>query len=515
MFLRATGPAPDWPTRPAVTGSGGMVATTQPVAARIGVEVLAAGGTAADAAVAVAAALAVAEPRSNGIGGDLMALYWPPGAGRPLALNAAGRAPGAMTGDAVRALGVDLMPQRGPWSATVPGAVSGWAALHQRFGTLPWSRLLEPAIRCAEEGVEVGPSSAARWQRSAGRLQPGSVYLPGGAAPAPGARVRTPALASTLRCLADEGPAAMYTGSLAARVAEHMERTGGPLHADDLAAHQVTWEAPLRGSFRTVDVWELGPSTQGAVVLITLGLLDRYPSDPSLDQLIRALWLAFVEASCRIGDTAGAILDLDDAVERLSARMNDPTHGEPRFPPGTDTVFTAIADAAGTLCSLSTSLYDGFGSGVEIPGTGIVLHNRAAGFSLEGTANLVRPGRRPYHTLVPAALAHGQTRAAIGFVGAFMQPQAQAQTLIRMVDQGHDPQAAIDAPRLRVEVNGAVGLERGLADAADGLRDLGYRVRELDTHRAGVGQLVAVDGERLVGASDRRHDGRAVAVSNG
>ncbi len=515
MFIQATRPAPDWPTQPPVTGSGGIVATTQPVAARIGVDVLAAGGTAADAAVAVAAALAVAEPRSNGIGGDLMALYWPASAGRPLVLNAAGRAPAAMTADAVRALGVDRMPPRGPWSATVPGAVSGWAALHQRFGTLPWSRLLEPAIRCAEEGVEVGPRSAERWRRSADRLQPGSVYLPGGVAPAAGVTVRAPELASTLRYLAGEGPAAMYTGCLAARVAEHVERAGGPMRAGDLAAHQVTWEEPLRGSFRAVDVWELGPSTQGAVVLMALGLLDRFPPDPGPDRVIRALRLAFDEASRRVGDAAGATVDLDAAVERLAGRMDDPVDGDLRFPPGTDTVFTAIADAAGTLCSLSTSLYDGFGSGVEVPGTGIVLHNRAAGFALEHQVNQVGPGRRPYHTLVPAALSPGRVRAAIGFVGAFMQPQAQAQTLIRMLDQGRDPQAAIDAPRLRVEADGAVGLEAGLAAEADGLRDLGYRVRELEPHRAGVGQFVAVDGDRLVGASDRRHDGRALAVADG
>ena len=514
MLLRATQATPDWSTRPPVTGSGGMVATTQPVAARIGVDVLAAGGTAADAAVAVAAALAVAEPRSNGIGGDLMALYWPPGLGRPLALNAAGRAPAAMTADAVRALAVDQMPQRGPWSATVPGAVAGWAALHQRFGTLPWSRLLEPAIRCAEEGVEVGPSSAARWRRSADRLPPGSVYLPGGAPPAAGTRVRTPALAATLRCLADEGPAAMYAGSLAARVAEHLELLGGPMGAADLAAHRVTWDEPIVGSFRGVEVWELGPSTQGAVTIVALGLLDRDPPDPSLDRMIRALRLAFEEASRTIGDASEATIDPGAAVERLSARMAAPQPGGLRFPPGTDTVFTAIADGQGTLCSLSTSLYDGFGSGVEIPGTGIVLHNRAAGFALEGEINLVRPGRRPYHTLVPALLAGGPIRAAIGFVGAFMQPQAQVQSLVRMLDQGHDPQAALDAPRLRVEVDGSVALERGLAGAAAGLRDLGYRIRRLETHRAGVGQFVAVDGGRLVGASDRRHDGRVV-VSDG
>jgi gamma-glutamyltranspeptidase / glutathione hydrolase len=489
-----------------------MVATTQPVAARIGVDVLAAGGTAADAAVAVAAALAVAEPRSNGIGGDLMALYWPSGLGRPLALNAAGRAPAAMTADAVRVLGVDRMPQRGPWSATVPGAVSGWAALHQRFGTMAWARLLEPAIRCADQGVEVGPSSAARWRRSADRLQPGSVYLPGGAAPAAGTRVRTPALAATLRCLADEGPAAMYTGRLAAQVAEHVAGMGGPMGTVDLAAHQITWEEPIVGSFRGVEVWELGPSTQGAVTVIALGLLDRHPPDPSPDRMIRALRLAFEEASRTIGDPSDASIDPRGAIERLSARMPEPQPGGLQFPPGTDTVFTAIADGQGALCSLSTSLYDGFGSGVEIPGTGIVLHNRAAGFSLEGEVNLVRPGRRPYHTLVPALLGQGAVRAAIGFVGAFMQPQAQLQSLVRMLDQGHDPQAALDAPRFRVEIDGSVALEDGCAEAAAALGDLGYRIRRLETHRAGVGQVVALDGAQLVGASDRRHDGRAVVV---
>jgi gamma-glutamyltranspeptidase/glutathione hydrolase len=491
-----------------------MVATTQLVAARIGVEVLAAGGTAADAAVAVAAALAVAEPRSNGIGGDLVALYWPAAADRPLALNAAGRAPAAMTAAAVRALGVDRMPDRGPWSVTTPGAVSGWAALHERFGTLAWSRLLQPAIGCAEEGVEVGPSSATRWRLSAGRLRRDSAYLLGGAAPAAGARMRFPELALTLRCLAEEGPAAMYTGSLAERVAGHLQRIGGPLRTGDLAAHSVTWEEPISGSFRGVDVWELGPSTQGAVALVALGLLDRHPPDPGPGRLVGALRLAFDEASRAIGDAAGVSIDPRAAVERLASRLDDPPDGSLRFPPGTDTVFTAIADAQGTLCSLSTSLYDGFGSGVEVPGTGIVLHNRAAGFSLDEGVNLVGPGRRPYHTLVPAAIARGRVRATIGFVGAFMQPQAQVQALIRMLEQGHDPQAALDAPRLRLEADGSVGLEEGLAGAADALRTIGYRTRRLETHRAGVGQFVAVEGHRLVGASDRRHDGEAVAVSD-
>jgi gamma-glutamyltranspeptidase/glutathione hydrolase len=515
VLLRAAGPTPDWPTRPPITGSGGMVATTQPVAARIGVDVLAEGGTAADAAVAVAAALAVAEPRSNGIGGDLMALYWPGGADRPVALNASGRAPAAMTVHAVRELGVDRMPHRGPWSATVPGAVSGWAALHERFGALPWARLLDPAIRLAEEGVEVGPRTAAGWKRSADRLAPDSVYLPGGAAPPAGTVMRTPQLASTLRCLVEEGPAAMYTGSLAGRVAEHAEGIGGPMRAGDLAGHRITWEEPIRGSFRGVEVWELGPNTQGAVAIIALGLLDRYPPDPGADRVIRALELAFDEASRSIGDASRATIDPKSAIERLAGRMNEPPDDDLQFPPGTDTVFTAVADREGTLCSLSTSMYDGFGSGVEIPGTGIVLHNRAAGFSLEKEVDLVGPGRRPYHTLVPATVADGPVRAAVGFVGAFMQPQAQTQTLVRMLDQGHDPQAAIDAPRLRVEAGGSVSLEDGLADTADGLRGLGYRVRELETHRAGVGQFVAVDGGRLVGGSDSRHDGRAVAVSGG
>jgi gamma-glutamyltranspeptidase/glutathione hydrolase len=334
-------------------------------------------------------------------------------------------------------------------------------------------------------------------------------------APAAGARVRLPDLAATLRRLAEEGPAAMYTGSLVERVAGHLQQLGGPLAAGDLAAHRVTWEEPISGSFRGVDLWELGPSSQGAVALIALGLLDRHPPNPSPARLVGALRLAFDEAACRIGGPAGARIDPQAAIARLAGRLDGPPDGSLRFPPGTNTVFTAIADAQGTLCSLSTSLYDGFGSGVEVPGTGIVLHNRAARFSLDDGVNRVGSGRRPYHTLVPAALALGEVRAALGFVGAFMQPQAKAQALIRMLDQGHDPQAALDAPRLRVEADGSVSLEQGLTGAAAALGAFGHRIRRLERYRAGVGQFVAVERDRLVGASDRRHDGRAVAVADG
>jgi gamma-glutamyltranspeptidase/glutathione hydrolase len=388
---------------------------------------------------------------------------------------------------------------------------------------MAWTGLLEPAIRCAEEGIQVLPRTAAGWQRSAGRLPRDSVYLVDGRPPREGSVLRVPEMATTLRRIADEGPAAIYAGDMAARIAGHVERLGGPMRAEDLAAHRVTWEEPIRGSFRGVDVWELGPSTQGAVALIALGLLDRSPPDVdrtvAADRLIRALRVAFDEAARSIGDPSdpdAQSLDVPEAVDRLAERIDRPFDEEAvRFPPGTDTVFTAIADGHGAVCALSTSLYDGFGSGVEVPGTGIVLHNRAAGFSLEGGVNVVRPGARPYHTLVPAMAVDGSVRAAVGFVGAFMQPQAQVQALIRILDQGLDPQAALDSPRLRLESDGQVALEPGLADLEPALRDLGHRVLPLEVHRAGIGQFVAVDGGRLVGASDPRHDGVAQAVANG
>ncbi len=504
-----------------------VVATSQPLAASAGLAMLAAGGNAVDAAVATAAALTVVEPTSNGIGSDLFALVWD---GRRLhGLNASGRSAAAL--DPEPLLGAP-MPLRGWDAVTVPGAVSGWAALAQRFGRLGLDQLLAPAIAYAEDGFPVSPITAAAWARAATIFADSpdfAPFLPGGGAPVAGQRFAFPAQGRTLRAIAASGGDDFYRGTLAERIAAHAKAGGSPLSGEDLAAHVVDWVQPLAQRWDDVVLHEIPPSGQGIAAAQALALLAETDlADHAADSAdavhlqAEAMKLAFADAHRHVADPAHMLVEaadlLDPAYLRERAagidpqRAGDPEHGVPR--PG-GTVYLCAADAEGRMVSLIQSNYQGFGSGVVVPETGISLQNRGAGFSTErGHPNQLAPAKRPFHTIIPGFLtsSDGAPRMAFGVMGGPMQPQGHVQMVLRTTTWGQNPQAASDAPRWRVESGRGLALE---ADVAPAVRaELARRGHEVsaDTDSFGFGgaQLIARAGHGWLAASDHRKDGQAV-----
>ncbi len=469
--------------RPPAVALDAMVATSQPLATRAGLRVLERGGNAADAAIAAAAVCCVTEPMSTGIGGDCFALVW--SAGAVEGLDAAGPAPAAAE---------QLAPvaERGPLSVTVPGAVAGWAALAERHGRLGLTACLEDAIDAAERGFAVCPITAEAWADSEPPAELGPV-------PATGERVRFPELATTLRAIAEAGPDAFYRGRVAQAIA-----ASSWLDETDLAGFAPRWVEPLRLSYRGHEVLELPPPTQGVAALEGLGLLEGMT--PDLPSRIDAVSLALEDALARVRDGA----DVSELIDReyLEARRHDaPTaaHG-----PAGGTVYLCAVDSDRMAVSFIQSLYMGFGSGIVAPGTGVVLQNRGACFAVQGQ---VVPGRRPYHTIIPGLLLRDQELLGpFGVMGGFIQAQAHVQLVSGLVDDGLDPQAALDRPRFRVEGE-SVSLEEGLWAEGERLEQLGYRVsRDTDLASFGGGQVILVDGDALIGGSDPRKDGYAAGL---
>jgi gamma-glutamyltranspeptidase/glutathione hydrolase len=451
------------------------VATSQPTATDAGVRALRDGGNAADAALAAAAALCVTEPMMTGVGGDAFSIVWRDG--RAEGLDAAGPAPASAPPDAPVAWD-------GPTSVTVPGAVAGWAALAERHGRFGLDRALRDAIDLAERGFEVQPYCASYWRRAPS--------LPEGFAPAAraGDRVRLPELGTTLRAIAERGPEAVYRGPIARAIAG-----ASWLEEDDLAAYAPRWVEPLRAGYRNVEVLELPPPTQGVAALEGLALLEGF-AEPTLPAQIGCVRMALQDAFARVRDGA----DVRDLLRRefVEARRSVTE------PPGS-TVYLCAVDDDGMAVSFIQSLFEGFGAGLAARGTGVVLQNRGAGFGISGA---VEPGRRPYHTIIPGLLlrADGDLLGPFGVMGGFVQAQAHVQLVSALVDDGLDPQGALDRPRFRVDGD-RVALEPGLANRASELRNA--HVDE-DTYGFGGGQAILVqpDGSLLAG-SDRRKDGYA------
>jgi gamma-glutamyltranspeptidase/glutathione hydrolase len=510
----------------------GMVATSHPLAARAGVDVLGAGGTAADAAVAAAAVLCVVDPRSTGIGGDAFALHWARGAREPLALAGAGPAPAGLTPEALTAAGFAAMPQLGPWAVTIPGAVSAWETLLARCGRLGLDRVLAPAIALAQDGFAVTPIVADEWAASAHRLEhdaaAGALLLPGGRPPAAGDRWANPELAAVLREIASGGADAFYRGRTAELIGAAVERAGGALRAADLADWKgAEWVTPLRRRFRDVEVFELPPPGQGLVVLEALGIFEALDFPAPLDSSARAdeehaaiesIKLAFADAARYIADPdvesvpTGMLLS-DGYLARRRAQLDMTAAGVAEAGAVSDTVYISAVDGEGGACSFIQSLYEGFGSGVAVPGTGIVLQNRGSNFVLEpGHPNRVAPGKRPYHTIIPAILGRdGRFCGCLGVVGGYMQPQGQMQILRHLLDHGMGVQAAIDAPRVRFTRGREIAVEPGFnPDVVAELARRGHVIGELDRFSAGGAQAILRDGDRLRGASDPRKDGVAL-----
>jgi len=455
-----------------------MVATSQPLATRAGLRALERGGNAADAALAAAAVLCVTEPMSTGIGGDCFAQVW--WDGKIEGLDSAGPAPASAEPEPVA--------ETGPRSVTVPGAVAGWSAFADRYGRLGLDRCLEDAVDAAEGGFAVSPRTAASWSLIGGPL---------GDPPAVGDVVYQPELGVTLRRIADEGSPAFYSGEVAEAIC-----AVSWLEEDDLAGFEPRWVEPLRLTYKGTEVCELPPPTQGVCALEGLGLLER--SSPSLASQIRCVQLALEDSLARVRDGA----DVSELITReyLDARRGRAAVQEP---PG-GTVYLCAVDGERMAVSFIQSLFEGFGSGLVARGTGVVLQNRGACFAVGGA---VEPGRRPYHTIIPGMLLRdGELLGPFGVMGGLIQAQAHVQLVSAMVDDGLDPQAALDRPRFRVDGD-AVRLEEGLWDREPDLQRLGYRtVRDTDTYAFGGGQAIVVSGEALIGGSDPRKDGYAAGL---
>lgn len=517
-----------------------VVATSHPLAAQAGLAMLAKGGNAVDAAIAAAAALTIVEPVSNGLGSDAFAILWD-GTGLH-GLNASGCAPAAWDPAYFARRHAGRMPVRGWDAVTVPGAVAAWAALSQRFGALPFADLLAPAIELAERGHGVACVVADKWARQVDELerQPGFAehFMPAGRAPGPGERFVFPAAGATLRRIAETRGDAFYRGDIATALAEHASANGGSMTVDDLAAYEPEWVVPIEKDFAGYTVHEIPPNGQGIAALMALGIAEhlgvaRLPVDGVESQhlLIEAMKVAFADVYRWVADDrhmseVQAHHLLDDAYLASRAALVDPrratdfAHGTP---PRGGTVYLTAADANGMMVSLIQSNYMGFGSGVVVPGTGVSLQNRGHGFTLAtGHPNVVAPGKRPFHTIIPGFLTRAvdgvrKPQMSFGVMGGNMQPQGHLQTLVRMLVHGQQPQAACDAPRWKVASALDVDCEPTMhPDVVDGLKALGHRVVATeDTYMDyGSGQFIwALSDDRddgYVAASDSRRDGQAV-----
>jgi gamma-glutamyltranspeptidase/glutathione hydrolase len=506
-----------------------VVATSSPAAAQVGLSVLTSGGNAIDAAVAVAASLSVVEPTMNGVGGDLFALVWD---GAELhGLNASGRSPRAWSLERFAARGG--IPELGWDAVTVPGAVSGWVALWERFGSRPFAELLAPAIRYAREGFPVLPKMAALWAEAVGRFTDFDefrrVFLPHGRAPAAGELFRLPDLARSLEQIADTRGAAFYHGELAERMARAAREAGGALTREDLEQHAASFVAPIDVDFHGERVCEPPPNGQGLAALIALGILRHLPLErlgpdhpDSVHFQLEAMKLAFADCRRHVADPArmristGELLSADRLsrlAERVSASAAAPQPG-PR--PDHGTVYASLADRHGRMVSLIQSNYLGFGSGVVVPRTGISLQNRGLGFSLDPEhPGCVAGGALPYHTIMPGMLLEGgQARMSFGVMGGHMQPQGHVQMVLRTRLFQQDPQVACEAPRWYVAADGRVALEAELEAAlGQGLRDRGHALMQSPpTILFGGAQLICKLDSFYCAGSDPRKDGQAVGV---
>ena len=516
-----------------------VVSTSHPLAAQAGLRMLWAGGNAVDAAIATAAAMTIVEPVSNGLGSDAFCILWD---GQALhGLNASGRAPAAWTPAYFRRKhGADATtpPRRGWDSATVPGAVAGWVALSERFGRLPFADLLQPAIEIAERGYAVPVVVQQKWAAAAGLLagEPGfaEAFLPRGRAPRVGEQFRFEAAARSLRLIAASRGEAFYRGEIAAAAAAHAQAHGGAMTAADFAAYAPEWVTPLAKDYRGHTLHEIPPNGQGIAAQIALGILQHFdlgslPVDGIASQhlQIEAMKLAFADVYRYVSEPASMEVTpaamLDDAYLAGRARLIDPARAQD-FGAGSPvkggTIYLTAADERGMMVSFIQSNYMGFGSGVVVPGYGLSMQNRGHGFSLDAASpNVVAPGKRPFHTIIPGFLTKdGRPQMSFGVMGGNMQPQGHLQTLVRMLDHGQHPQAACDAPRWRFNQGLEINVERHMDPATvQGLAALGHRIDVIDDSYQdfGAGQFIWRLGdpaaEGYVAASDARRDGQAAA----
>ncbi len=531
--------------RSPVLGLHGMVATSQPLAVAAGLKILAEGGNAADSAVATAAALNVTAPTSTGIGGDCFALYYEAKQRKIHALNGSGRAPQALTLERLQREGFgEELPPYHPYTVTVPGACAAWCDLIDAFGKLQMKQLLAPAIRLADEGFPVAPLVARGWaegvEEQLSSALNGSELTIDGRAPQTGELFRNPGLARTFAAVASGGKKAFYEGEISAAIAHVVQQAGGCLAEEDLARHSSTWETPIATQYRHLRLWECPPNGQGLVALLALNILSGYdlaalpPLSPErLHLQIEALRLAFADAQKFIADPAfspaplEALLSAEYAAERrqqINLQRANPMPF-PGRPQGSDTVYLTVVDAAGNACSLINSYYIGFGTGIVPAGWGFTLHNRGHNFTLqEGHPNAPAPGKRPYHTIIPAMVTHADDDAlfaSFGVMGGFMQPQGHMQVMIGLADDSLDPQAALDRARLYLlggQPGAPVALEEGMPRSTTAsLLSMGHEVVPVSGHDRSIfgrGHIIIRDRDSgvLCGGSDPRGDGCAMTL---
>ena len=524
--------------RSVVRAQHGMVATSQPLASQVGLEVLKRGGNAVDAAIAMAAVLNVTEPMMTGVGGDMFAIVYWAKTKELKGLNASGRAPRALSLDYFAKNNIKRMPEFGMTSITVPGAVDGWTTLRDKYGTMKLADLLAPAIGYAENGFPVMEKAAEDWNAEVQKLKrtpaAASNYLIDGRAPQPGEIFRQPNLARTLRTIADGGRDAFYKGPIAKAIVDYMKDNGGFITMEDLAATKADWVEPISTNYRGYQVYELPPNGQGITALIALNILEGFDLGAMRSQpaqyyhtMIEAMKLAFADRNRYIADPTfskvpvSELLSKDYAAKRRA--LIDPKKALDNPPPGdinlgSDTTYFTVVDKDGNAVSFINSLFDAFGSGVVGGDTGIVFQNRGSAFSLDPKhPNAIAPGKRPFHTLIPAmVMKDNQLFMSFGVMGGAIQAQGHVQVLVNLIDLKMGLQEAIDAPRYRFTSGRSVLLEDELGSSViEQLLSMGHvRGKPPGVLRSsmGGGQAIMIDpvSKTLMGASDQRKDGMAL-----
>ena len=530
-----------WSRRSPVLSTNGIVASSQPLASYAGLKILQDGGNAADAAVACAAALNVTEPMSTGLGGDCFALFYDGKKKAVFGLNGSGRAPMSLTLDKIRADGIEgkNLPSSSAHAITVPGACAGWIDTIEKFGTMSMAQVLEPAIGLALNGHPVAPLIAVAWSTGVGKLKQsnfGHELLIDSIAPEPGQIFKNQNLGRVLKSIADHGKEIFYDGWVAEAIVKKKKKNGGVMSLDDLKTHASTTVDPITTSYRGIDVFEIPPNGQGITALIALNLLEEFDlaslepnSAKYYHLLIESLRLAFADARYFVTDPEfynvpiWRLLEKEYAAKRRALidperATLDQVHGTPMG--SSDTVYLSVVDGEGNACSFINSNYMAFGTGIVPKGCGFVLQNRGCNFSLDPEhPNNLEPGKRPYHTIIPAmATKNGELWACFGNMGGFMQPQGHVQILLRMVEHDYDPQAAVDAPRFCIEggnAGGKVILEESIQTGTQlELKEMGHPTKIASGFGRSVfgrAQIIRRDHETgvLWGGSDPRSDGCA------
>ncbi len=514
----------------------GIAATSQALASQAGAQILARGGSAVDAAIAANAVLAVVEPMMNGLGGDLFVLYRDGASGKLTGLNASGPAPRGLSPDFLAKQNVKTMPDHGIQAVTVPGAVQGWAKIHQRYGKLPWRDLFQSAIAYAEQGFPVTEAIHEAWVGAIARLktQPESarLFLPGGKPPLEGELFRNPELAHALRLVAEQGPDAVYKGEIGAAILKTSQRLGGTMTAEDLTAYSPEWVEPVSIDYRGWRVYELPPNGQGMAALEMLNIMETSPAAPGgaftpgeMHKRIEAMKLAYADirrynADPRTYDVPVAAL-LSKEYARKRAALIKENSANCIVPPGQpiagDTTYLTVVDKDGNMASWIQSIYSEFGSGVTVDGMGFILHNRGAGFTLDPKSpNVLAGGKRPFHTIIPAYMERGDVHIGFGIMGGANQPLAHAQFVSNIADYGMNIQAALEAPRFTKKTSTGcdVSIEsRVPLTTLQQLSERGHQIaiRREYTQEMGRGQAIAHDSKTKVNsaASDPRADGAA------